>query len=390
MKILLSGGGTGGHITPLLTIAHELKQLHPGITIIYIGERGGGFGSLITDSSDIDASYAIFAGKYRRYHGESLMEKVLDIRTIALNLRDVFFAIFGILQSLFLLLRLQPSVVFLKGGFVGAPVGLAAAVLRVPFITHDSDTVPGLANRIVGRWAAVRATGLSKPLNGNKSTHAGVIINPLYVPVSASMQTKYRGMIGIPENAKLMLVTGGSSGSESINKIIAATRDDLLSSYDDLYIIHQTGKGKQFQDGLADKRYITAELLSDMYRYSAAADVIISRAGANTIAELAAQKKPVIFIPAPHLSGGHQLKNAQLVAENQAGLVIDEAELLQYPDKFLDNVKRLLNSKKQRNDVADQLYTAFGKKSQLASRKIAKLLIEYAQHNSHKNKAYKN
>src|SRR5688500_12846286 len=129
MTILVTGGGSGGHVTPLTAVAAELKQLQPDIRIVFVGQRGDRFGDLVAENEHVDASHRILAGKFRRYHGEGL-KQLLDVRTMLFNLRDLFYFFLGTLQSLVLIRRVRPDVVFVKGGFVGVPVGLAAAFWR--------------------------------------------------------------------------------------------------------------------------------------------------------------------------------------------------------------------------------------------------------------------
>jgi UDP-N-acetylglucosamine--N-acetylmuramyl-(pentapeptide) pyrophosphoryl-undecaprenol N-acetylglucosamine transferase len=161
LRIVMTGGGSGGHITPILAIAHQLKLLRPDCQIIYIGQKGDSLGDIPAQDSNIDQTYTVRAGKLRRYHGEGLRQ-LFDLPTVGKNARDVGYVVAGLGQSYRLLRRLQPDVLFVKGGFVGVPVGLAAAKLGIPYITHDSDALPGLANRIIARWAALHAVALPK------------------------------------------------------------------------------------------------------------------------------------------------------------------------------------------------------------------------------------
>jgi UDP-N-acetylglucosamine--N-acetylmuramyl-(pentapeptide) pyrophosphoryl-undecaprenol N-acetylglucosamine transferase len=180
MKIVLTGGGTGGHITPILALAHELKRLNPDAYITYIGEQGGKFAELTAGNPDIDEIRAVYAGKFRRYHGESWLQRLFDFKTNLFNLRDLFYFAIGTLQALIVIKRLKPDVVFLKGGFVGVPIGLATAFWRVPFVTHDSDALPGLANRLVARWARYHATGMPAeyyPYPRKSVRHVGVLVS---------------------------------------------------------------------------------------------------------------------------------------------------------------------------------------------------------------------
>lgn len=159
----MTGGGSGGHITPILAVAHELKKLAPDTHIIYIGQQGDTFGTVVAEHELIDEVHTIAAGKFRRYHSEGL-KQLLDLKTMWLNLRDGFRVVKGLVQSYRLLGDLKPDMVFCKGGFVGVPVGLSAALRHIPYVTHDSDAIPGLANRVIAKWAALHAVALDPSL----------------------------------------------------------------------------------------------------------------------------------------------------------------------------------------------------------------------------------
>src|ERR1035438_5722090 len=141
MTIVLTGGGSGGHITPLLAVAHELKQLQPEVHLVYIGQRGDSLSDIPANHSDIDQVFSVRSGKFRRYSGEGL-KQVVDIPTILKNFRDVGRVSKGYFESHRLLKKIKPDVIFIKGGSSGVPVGLAAASLHIPFVIHDSDAVP--------------------------------------------------------------------------------------------------------------------------------------------------------------------------------------------------------------------------------------------------------
>jgi UDP-N-acetylglucosamine--N-acetylmuramyl-(pentapeptide) pyrophosphoryl-undecaprenol N-acetylglucosamine transferase len=161
MTIVVTGAGSGGHITPVLAVAHELKKQQEDIRIVYIGQKGDSLADVPAADQNIDEVFLIQAGKLRRYHGEG-WRQLLDLPTMWKNIRDAGRVVVGLFQSFNLLRKIRPEVIFIKGGFVGVPVGLAAAVLRIPYITHDSDALPGLANRIIAPWAKKHAVGLPK------------------------------------------------------------------------------------------------------------------------------------------------------------------------------------------------------------------------------------
>lgn len=360
MTILLTGGGTGGHITPLLAVARELKRLQPTVRIVYVGERGSALGELTSGHEAIDARYAIWAGKYRRYHGESFMSKLRDVKTLFLNVRDVFYFLAGTVQSWLLLRKIRPDIVLLKGGFVGVPVGLAAAAQGIPFVTHDSDAIPGLANRLVSRWAAMHAVAMAPEQYAYppaKTQQVGVLVDAHFTEVDAASQAAMKTQVGVPPEAVMLLVTGGSSGAVRLNEALTRIAPTLLQEYPELHIVHQTGKGKHAVYGAyAHDRLHVLEFMHPMYVFTGAADIVVARASANTVAELGVQHKAVIVVPSPFLAGGHQLKNARLLADAHAAVVVSETEEGTDAVALLAAVRTLLNEPAQRAALAQRLH----------------------------------
>jgi UDP-N-acetylglucosamine--N-acetylmuramyl-(pentapeptide) pyrophosphoryl-undecaprenol N-acetylglucosamine transferase len=361
MKILLCGGGTGGHITPILAIAHELKQADSTTKLYYVGERGGKFGNLVSDSSvKFEGSYKVFAGKLRRYHGESWLRRVTDFKTIFFNIRDSIYLLIGLLQSYFLLVRLRPDVIFLKGGFVGLPIGIAASILKIPYITHDSDAIPGLTNRIVGKKAKYNAVGIKNGIYGynpDKIKFVGVPVGPNYKFVDERLKGEYRDSIGLNRSAKMLLITGGSLGAVRINTPLARVSEKLIDKDPELYVYHVVGKGNLgvYGDIKENERLKIFEFIPDIYKYNGAADVVVTRGGGSSTAELAIQGKPCIIIPNPQLTGGHQTINAKLFKDADAAIVVDEEEVLQNENVLFDTVEKLLNDKTAQKTLTDNI-----------------------------------
>ncbi len=334
----MTGGGSGGHITPLLVVARELKQLRPDVQIVYIGQKGDGLADIPAADQNIDEVRVVRAGKLRRYHGEGF-KQLLDFHTMALNLRDIFYVAAGLWQSFWLLKRERPDVIFVKGGFVGVPVGLAAAVLRIPYITHDSDALPGLANRIIARWARKHAVALPVDIYNypkEKTVMVGVPISHEYQPFTAAQVIAAREQIGVPVKGRLLLVTGGGLGAKRLNDAVAICLQELLDRYPDLSVVQLAGRKletdlRQLYKSLlkpADlKRVHVKGFVTNLHLYSGAADVIITRAGATSIAEFAAQRKACIVVPNPMLTGGHQTKNAKVLQERAAIKLVTEDKL---------------------------------------------------------------
>jgi len=379
LTIVLTGGGTGGHITPIIAVAHELKQLQPSLRIGYIGERHGKFQELVKDNPDIDETYTIFAGKFRRYHGESIFTRLFAIKTNLLNLRDAFFVLFGFLQSFRNLRKLKPDMILLKGGYVGMPVGLAAAVQKRKFITHDSDALPGLANRLVSRWATYHATGMPASYYSydEKSVrHVGVLMAQDYQPVTPVIQKQFKIDLGISPSSKVLLVTGGSLGARVINLAMVKLAPQLLEHFPDIHILHQVGKGNARVYGEYKHPHLQIlEFLNPMYKYTGTADVVVTRAGANTLAELGVQGRACILVPNPLLTGGHQLKNAEYLLQQEAAKVVDEAKLNDDSNSLMAVITELLQDSTERNRLGQKLQSLTIPD---AAHKLAELLLETA------------
>jgi len=361
----LTGGGSGGHITPLLSLAQELRAQQPNAQIIYIGHKGDNFDTLGLPKHDFDFLSFINAGKFRRYHGESFISHLADIKTLALNIRDVFRVIKSIGTAYRILSRTRADVVFAKGGFVSVPVGIAARIKRIPIVTHDSDAVSGLANRIVGRWANVKATGM--PVSFYKSGRAhleyvGIPLDAKIVPVTPSLQASYKHHLELASTAKVLLVAGGGLGSLKLNQLIVSAASRLLQANDELAIVHITGQQHlestkaaygDSVDKIQLRRISCISFTPEFYKFSGAADLILSRAGATVIAEFAVQAKACIIVPSPFLAGGHQLKNAEELAAHDAAVVLREDTDV---DELTGVITHLLNDDKRRYELASNIH----------------------------------
>ena len=383
----MTGGGSGGHITPILAVAHEIKQKQPNAEIIYIGVHGDSLGDLPSRDPNIDKVITVRAGKLRRYHGEGL-KQLLDIPTLLKNIRDVFYTLWGICQSFVLIKKLKPNVVFIKGGFVGVPVGLAAALWRVPYVTHDSDALPGLANRIVAPWAKVHAVALPKEVYAYppaKTVTVGVPISHNYHKLAASEIEALRNKLGLSHYAKVILITGGGLGAQRLNDAVADCVSDLLARYPKLAIVHLAGRNKDqplrkfYNAKLSPQdqpRVIVKDFVSNLYEYSGAADVVITRAGGTSMAEFAAQAKACVVVPNPFLTGGHQLKNAKVLADRKAIKMVREDDMVADHFALMPPLTELLDQPARAQELGDRLSAI--EHSDAAS-KLAMVLLEVAQ-----------
>lgn len=382
---MVTGGGSGGHITPILSVARELKALAYGVEIIYIGQRGDKLGDIPAEDKNIDEAYTVPAGKFRRYHGEGFFRHLFDFRTVALNIRDFFRTIGGTWHSYRLLKRLRPEVVFIKGGFVGVPVGLAAAVLRIPYVTHDSDALPGLANRIVAPWAAKHAVALPKEVYSyppGKTEVVGVPVSRDFRVPTADDRQKYKQQLQLDEFSKVVLVTGGGLGAKRLNNAVVTCSEELLGRYANLCLVHIAGRDhetalrreyKQKLPSKSQKRVIVKGYITNLYQYSAVADVVVTRAGASAIAEFAAQEKPCVVVPNPVLAGGHQLKNALVLQERKTVRVVNESVLADDHLALMPPLVELLDRPERAQALAKKLHL-MAKPD--AAKHLAMLLLE--------------
>lgn len=387
MTIVVTGAGSGGHITPILALAKEIKCQQPEATIIYIGQTGDKLGDIPAQDPNIDQVFTVRAGKFRRYHGEGLIQ-ILDLITLFKNIRDFFYVLIGLVQSRRLLKKIQPNVIFIKGGFVSVPVGLAAANLKVPYITHDSDAIPGLANRIISRWATIHAVALPEEVYkypSNKTVTTGIPLQSDFEIISDKLKQKYRDELKLPKQSKVLFIIGGGLGSQKINDAVIDAVPHLIREFPNLHVIHATGRANktdvasEYSHKLTEaeqSRLQVFDYINDVYRYSGAADIVITRAGATNLAEFALQAKACVVIPSPFLAGGHQLKNAQYLEHEQAASIIDEKDLTADPHRLAKQVSELLKDDGRRTMLAKNL-SKFAKPH--ATHDLAKLIVDQAK-----------
>lgn len=348
---------------PLLAVASELRKRNPQIKLVYIGERHGKFAYIAKDSGLFDELRYISAGKLRRYHGESLLTRLFDIKTNILNIRDLFRLCAGLVQGYFLLRTIKPDAMLLKGGFVCVPIATAGRLRHVPYVTHDSDALPGLSNRLAARWARYHATAMpAKYYSYPEETvkPVGVPTDDRYKQYNATELSNFRKKHRIPVGSDVLLVTGGSNGARRLNEAFISLVPDLLKRHPKLYILHQIGAGNEDQVvGLTEdqrKRFCAFGFSQELFELSAIADVVIARAGASALADLGAQRKACIVVPNPYLAGGHQLKNAQVYQESNAAIIVGENELQADAKPLFGAIERLLNDRSLRQQLGESMH----------------------------------
>ena len=330
-KIVLTGGGSAGHVTPNIALLPSLREA--GYEITYMGSYDGIERRLV---EDFGLPYVgIATGKFRRY---------LDLQ----NLTDPFRVIKGFGEARRFLKKYHPDVVFSKGGFVAVPVVRAAASLGIPCIIHESDMTPGLANKIcipVARKVCCNFPETLKLLPGDKAVLTG---SPIRAELAQGNKLAGLDMCGFNANTPVVMVNGGSLGAANVNKAVRAALPSLLG---DFQVVHLCGKDKVDNlllntPGYRQFEYVKAEL-KDLF---AMADVVISRAGANAICELLALKKPNILIPLPASSSrGDQLLNARSFEAQGFSIVIGEDDLT--TELLVDKVHELYFSRQTFRDA---------------------------------------
>ncbi|MBP7760907.1 UDP-N-acetylglucosamine--N-acetylmuramyl-(pentapeptide) pyrophosphoryl-undecaprenol N-acetylglucosamine transferase [Candidatus Saccharibacteria bacterium] len=335
MKVLAAGGGSGGHVTPVLAVINELAALDPGVETVFVCDKSfePQARGLMQHARVPVTVKRIMAGKLRRYHNQSFWQRITDFEAIVLNLRDISRIVVGFFQGIAIIIQFRPDVMFAKGGFVCLPLGIAAKILGVPLVIHDSDTRPGLTNRILARFAEVIATGSpldNYPYPATRSHYTGVPIDTAFRPLTHEEQRDAKSDIGlIDTDAPLLVVTGGGLGARSINLAILQSAEHILAA--GIHIYHICGK--MHYESLVDHvpshphYHLVPFVYKDMHKVLGAADIVVARGSATFLQEMAAMAKPVIVIPAAHLSD--QVKNAQVYEKAKAVASLSDAQISQ-------------------------------------------------------------
>lgn len=319
IKILLTGGGTGGHITPLLAVIAQIKKLDPNIKILYVGRKQ----DISAYFADIDVeTKSILTGKLRRYFSW-------------LNFTDLIKVFLGTIQSLFIVLFNKPNLLFAKGGFVSVPVVLAARICGVPIIAHESDIIIGLANKISARWAKFIAVGFEPKnyidISQKKLIFTGNPIRDDFLAIAGKTQKSLViGKKKIDHKLPVLLITGASTGAHRINELVHAILPDLLEK---MSIIHISGRGdynwlenekKKLSEIELSRYHLYSFLAAEMASTMNFSDMVVSRSSANLLSELAVLKKPAIIIPLSTSASNHQWHNAKIFQRGGAIELIDE------------------------------------------------------------------
>ncbi len=337
IKIVLTGGGTAGHIWPLIAVTNQLKKIRKNSEFLFIGPDNIDE-KVIAKNNNLNY-FAISSGKIRRYFDWQ-------------NFIDPFKSISGFVQAIGVLKKFKPNIIFAKGGYATFPVVLAGWFLKIPIIIHESDSIMGLANRIESRLAKKICVGFPTQfyscINPIKLVYTGNPIREEFI------QAKRLDGFNKQSN-RTILVTGGSQGAHFINQTILTILPKLVKKY---HIIHICGKNdyKNCQK-YKSSQYELYDFTDKIYHLMKRADLIITRAGAGTLGEVSALAKPAIIIPLPSSANNHQLKNAQVYEKNKAATVILEQNIV--PENLKIIIEGLLNNKSLLKEMSTNSHKLF-------------------------------
>lgn len=363
LKIIFTGGGTGGHVFPIIAIAQSIRERDPDISMSYIGPKDF-TASVFLPEAKIKTNY-ILSGKIRRY---------FSFKAIISNIVDIFFNIpVGFFHSFFIMFFTMPDLIISKGGYGSIPVIFSGIILRIPIFIHESDVAPGVANRIGSHFAEKIFTSFSSEITEyfpkKKMIQTGGPVRKKIINWNNEDVLKLKG------GKDVIFIIGGSQGSEKINDVIFQSLEDLLKDFE---VIHQTGlkdinRAKRESAAMIDKDlleyyhplfFLDENELACAYNSS---QVVIGRAGGGTISEISAVGKPSILIPLANSAQNHQVKNAYAYAENGACLVLEEPNFTGH--FLLEKLKTI-----ERDEMSKAAKEFFPLK---ASEEISKEILDY-------------
>jgi len=371
MKIVFAGGGTGGHILPIIAVCREIRRIYSNkdLEFFYIGPKDE-FGEIFLSHEGIKIKH-VLSGKIRRYSGW---------KTYLRNIVDILFKIpVGILQSFFIVLFLNPDLLFSKGGYGSIPGVISSWLLGVPIFLHESDVVPGMSNRFLSKFAVMIFVSFPRTeyFPPRKMIMTG---NPIRREILEGLKGEAKKLFKIDSDKPVVLILGGSQGAQRVNDEILEDLADMLETFE---VIHQCGEKNYRQVKSESKSIITEELEKSYHLYPilkeelikqaySVCDIIISRAGSGSIFEIAASGKPSILIPLPESAQNHQVKNAYIYAENGATIVMEEINFTSH--FFVQKLKFLFM---HHDELAKMRKAALEFAKPEAAKTIAQYFIDY-------------
>ena len=383
------GGGSGGHVTPAVAVIRKILDRKPRTEVEFwtdfkyyknvtklTTEIGVAWGEESRQRRDHYIRVRrIPAGKFHRYANWKFKDYFtyfgITVKDLIIgNILGFFGFLFGLATAFCRLVRKssRPNIIFLKGGYVCLPVGLVARLFKIPYIIHESDTVAGLANRLLMKKATKVAFGMPIPEDWQEKhpnyIWTGIPVGPEFKAVSPTKQISLKKAFSFNPDKPLVVITGGSQGSQNLNEATRAILPELLKftsvglvagrkHYEDMVDLK---KYENWEKANLESNFRMWEFNTTMNELMGAADVVVSRAGATTIAELASLKKSVILVPFARLPGGHQVKNADRLEQAEAAAVVNDEKMVKTPTILLDEIRHLIRSPRIRAEMADHLH----------------------------------
>lgn len=331
MRVLLSGGGSGGHIYPALAIARRLTAVDASTQILYVGTSHGLERDLVPRENIA----------FRTIHARGLL-----VPGIVGKVGGALAAVRGVVDALAILRAFKPDVVVGTGGYVSGPVGLAASLMRIPLVIQEQNAWPGLTNRSLAKRAAAVLVPFEEAVQQfPPKTRVILAGNPVEPSQDRVSRAQAREELGLGADVQLLMATGGSQGAEAINNLMLSLLPEVVET-PSLGMIWATGKryystvqekiGRKFPLGLDPKRIRVVEYFYRISVVYQAADLFVGRAGAMTLTDCQAFGVPMVLIPSPNVSEDHQTRNAVALVRRQAGMLLPESELLKKRHDVLD------------------------------------------------------
>lgn len=366
MKVLFAGGGTGGHIFPIIAVAREIKKISPQAKLYFIGPVNDTYYQML-QKEEINIK-RIYSGKIRRYNNpKAILENIIDI-TIKIPI--------GTIQSFLYIFFLYPDIIFSKGGYGAVPTTISGKILNVPIFLHESDIVPGEANKFISKFALEIFTSFPNTEFFNKEKMI-LVGNPIRINENINLTNEeIKKELNIKTNKPIIFIMGGSQGSERINDIVLQILPQLLKSFE---VIHQCGINN-YKNISVEAEFLIPDELEESYHLVPflnerelnnainISSIIISRAGSGSIFEIANAGKASILIPLPESAQNHQTKNAYAYANLGAGLVVTEENLT--PNFFLHKIFGIIKSPAIQKNMED-------KAKRFSKPKSAKIIASY-------------
>lgn len=350
MKILFTGGGTGGHVNPALAIAETVKKHDPKCEIAFVGTPNGIENKLVPKAG------------YKLHH---INIQGLKRKLTLQNIKTLYLTVTSVSKAKKLLKAEKPDAVVGTGGYVCYPLVKAAAKLKIPTAVHESNAIPGVAIKMLAPYVDVIFTDFEKTREYINEEHRHKIMhvgNPYFENGEKYDYENARRELAIGGSFKYsLLVYGGSLGAANINANVTKWAQKYLKTHNDIKLTHATGtagyedtKKAYISNGFENDTAVEVlEYIYDMPRRMAAADVIVCRAGAMTLSELAMTGKPAVLVPYPYAAENHQYKNAKVLADGGAAILIEDSELTE--DKIESAITKILYEKDTARKMADNI-----------------------------------